>query len=284
MRTRQHDRSWNISLKFVYNSSWNDNDNDLYIAEFFCIKKLHLTAPSHHLAIVSNCILTRKISGTCIFIFSEELNLLMDGHTPTADRVHTCDNRFIFCDILTSCHHTHITKPLTWWHNVVLLTHRHNPHKFLYLAPNLRPFWCDPCMSVQWMFLSTLKSWYFWIIFRFWMETWDREPSLQESCFHFSEGNWDLPGSDQPRPTPWSCKIIIISDINTNKMLFALLVMFSPLSISGGREMSHEIINILQFSLCTYIQCYLSLTTEIHSSHHKYRQRGNKFHNDFIFN
>ena len=51
-------------------------------------------------------------------------------------------------------------------------------------------------------------------------------------------------------------------------MLFALLVMFSvssPLSISGGtrrREMSHEIINILLFSL-TYIQCYLSLLTEI---------------------
>ena len=59
----------------------------------------------------------------------------------------------------------------------------------------------------------------------------------------------------------------------------------SPLSISGGtrrREMSHEIINILLFSL-TYIQCYLSLLTEIYSQH-KHEQRGNKFHNDFIFN
>ena len=99
------------------------------------------------------------------------------------------------------------------------------------------------------------------------------------------------PGSDQLGPTPWSCNIII-SDTNKQpgeyKMLFALLVMFSvssPLSISGGtrrREMSHEIINILRFSL-TYIHCYLSLLTEIYSQH-KYEQRGNKFHNDFIFN
>ena len=89
-------------------------------------------------------------------------------------------------------------------------------------------------------------------------------------------------GQISPGPRLDHVKLLLFQ-INTNKMLFALLVMFSPLSISGGTRPAprNESRNNQYFTIFTlHLHSVLSLT---HNSHHKYRQRGNKFNNDFMW-